>query len=186
MPLPIAHGLMGASIVIAGSPSSSQLNGIEWDKLLLGAVLGILPDLDSLIIWSFGFSQTWHRGITHSLLLAGSVGVLLSFWAKPGTRIRWGIVYGSAMASHGLLDALVSVNGGVELLWPLSFHRFASGFYEYPETVIVNYNAAIDVLAIKDVGKLLYTTGIEIIIMGAVFIATWTVKRKFGIAAKGL
>jgi membrane-bound metal-dependent hydrolase YbcI (DUF457 family) len=186
MPLPIAHGLMGASIVIAGSPSSPRLDDIQWDRVLLGAVLSILPDLDSAVIWSFGFSPTWHRGFSHSILMAVVVGALSSCLVKPGTRIRWGIIFGSAIASHGLMDALVSVRGGVELLWPLSSHRFALGLYEYPETVIVNYNSSVDLLAIKNEDKLLYASALEFMIMGAVFIVTWVVKRNLKVRAKDL
>ena len=183
MAFPIAHGLLGASIVIAASPRS-QFDRNAWKHIILGAAIAILPDLDFVVIWFFGFSKSWHRGFTHSILLAACVGVLFSLWEKSGSRVRWAIVYAAAMASHGLLDALVSVQGGVELLWPLSSHKFASGLFEYPDVIKVDYYPQLDILTISNATELIFTSALELLTMGALFLVVWILKRNSKIGLK--
>lgn len=179
MPFPIAHALLGASIVIATSPQSIRASRAGAARLTLGALVGILPDLDFIGPWFLDLERTWHRGFSHSLLVAIVVGALLALWDAKGFCLRWAIVYSAAMASHGLLDALLSVKGGVALLWPLTSHRFAAGLLEYPDTIDVKYYASVDVLAIRDGFQLLRFSAIEFVIMGAVLVVTLVVKSRF-------
>jgi membrane-bound metal-dependent hydrolase YbcI (DUF457 family) len=179
MPFPIAHGLLGASIVVAASPQPIRANRAGLARLTLGALLGILPDLDYIGVWFLNVDEIWHRGFSHSLLVAIAVGSLLALWDTKGSRLRWAVVYSAAMASHGLLDALVSVKSGVALLWPLTSHRFAAGLLEYPDTINVKYYASADVLAIRDVFQLLRFGAIELVIMGGVLILTLIVRSRF-------
>lgn len=173
MAFPIAHALLGTSIVIAGSPQSPR--HIGWKPLLIGAALGIVPDLDFIGVWFFNLDESWHRGFSHSILIAFAVGALMSLWTKQGTRIRWALVYGAAMASHGLADVLTSIKGGVSLLWPISPERFAAGLFEYPDFPI---EPMYPHLATTDGIQLLQVSGIEFMALSTVLILTWTIKER--------
>jgi membrane-bound metal-dependent hydrolase YbcI (DUF457 family) len=120
MPLPVAHGLLGASVVAAVVPRA----GAARYRVLLaaGAVLANAPDFDfslSLLLHSRG----WHRGFTHSLAFA--LAVLLCLLIATGrARAREAAAFGLAYASHALLDFATTKNsGGLELLWPFSTDR---------------------------------------------------------------
>jgi membrane-bound metal-dependent hydrolase YbcI (DUF457 family) len=124
MPLPVAHGLLGASIVAALQPLKTKRYFIP---LLVGAVLANAADLDFLLVFSF-HSGAWHRGFAHSLLFA--LVVCLIFILTLGRHhTREAIAYGAAFASHGILDYVTTKEGGgVELLWPFSSDRLALGW----------------------------------------------------------
>ena len=123
MPLPLAHGLLGASIVAAMLPEASPLR--NWKPLLVGASLSIFPDLDYFL----GIS--WHRGITHSLSFAAVIS-LLCLAATGFAQLKMAIGYAGALFSHALLDyATTKTMPGVELLWPLSTRRFGLGLVDY-------------------------------------------------------
>jgi membrane-bound metal-dependent hydrolase YbcI (DUF457 family) len=184
MPFFVAHALVGASVVVATSPRPFRANALGMRKLVLGSVLGIIPDLDYVGIWFLGLDQNWHRGFSHSLLVATIAGALLSLFYRPGSRIRWSIVYGAAMASHGVLDALLSVNRGAALLWPFSSYRFAAGLWEYSDVLTVKYYASLDSLLIKGVMKLLEYSAIEFVVAGAVLTVTFLVRSKFDSRAR--
>jgi membrane-bound metal-dependent hydrolase YbcI (DUF457 family) len=148
MPLPIAHGLVGASIIALVHPNADFKN---WKPLLLGFILANCPDLD------FGFSflisrYDFHRGFTHSLLFAFLVAGLIFIWLR---RCNWQIplAYSAAFLSHAILDYSSAKNGGVRLLVPfdntpyrlglISFSELSNGFdlhdifyYSLIETVI--------------------------------------------------
>jgi inner membrane protein len=124
MPLPVAHGLLGASIVAALHHRPTKRSCLP---LLIGALLANAADLDFFLVLAF-HSKTWHRGFTHSLMLA--LGVCLIFVLYFGRqRLREALVYALAFASHGLLDYVTTREGsGVALLWPFSSERFAFGW----------------------------------------------------------
>lgn len=123
MPLPIAHGLLGASLVAALHPRPWRLHRLP---LLAGALLANAADLDFILVFALG-SRGWHRGFTHSLAFA--LAVCLIFVLSLGRRrVRAALAYGSAYASHAVLDYLTTLRGGgVELLWPFSPARLAFG-----------------------------------------------------------
>lgn len=178
MPFPVAHALLGASIVVAGRPKTLRANAIGLQRLALGAFLAILPDFDYLGIWFLHFPKWWHRGASHSLLAALAGGMFFALLEKS-SRIRWAIVYATAMASHGLLDALLSIRTGAALFWPLSRRRFAAGVLEYPDTIRVQYYASLDMLVIRDGLQLLKFSAVEFAGMGALFLLTWVIKGRF-------
>jgi membrane-bound metal-dependent hydrolase YbcI (DUF457 family) len=124
MPLPVAHGLFGASIVAALHHQPTKRSCLP---LLVGALLANAADLDFFLVLTF-HSKTWHRGFTHSIMVA--LVVCLSFVLYFGRqRIREALVYGFAFASHGILDYVTTKEGaGVALLWPFSSERFAFGW----------------------------------------------------------
>jgi len=91
----------------------------------------MLPDLDFLFTWVFDL-HGWHRSFTHSIAFAVVMGLVASqLAAAKSFRVAIGLVL--APLSHGPLDALVSSRKetGVELLWPISEHRFNLGFFDY-------------------------------------------------------
>jgi membrane-bound metal-dependent hydrolase YbcI (DUF457 family) len=165
MPLPIAHGLIGASIVAATLPDASPVR--NWKPLLLGASLSIFPDIDYFL----GIS--WHRGFTHSLIFAAIVG-LACFAVAGFAHIKMAIAYAGAVFSHTLLDyATTKTMPGVELLWPFSTRRFGLGLVDYYHLTGVNpvYFLYRDVLM-----DLLKMSLLELIIFLPVFLFVLSLK----------
>jgi membrane-bound metal-dependent hydrolase YbcI (DUF457 family) len=165
MPLPIAHGIIGASIVATMLPGASPVR--NWRPLLLGAAIAGCADLDYFL------STSLHRGMTHSLLFAAFLSlVCLAIWgrANPG----WAIGFAGAAFSHGLLDFLTTKTmPGVELLWPLSRRRFGLGLVDYYQLTGVDpvYFLYQDVF-----GDLLKMTLIELLLSVPVFLFVLSVK----------
>jgi len=94
--------------------------------LLAGALLGTLPDLDTLPLMLVGNPVTrmiWHRAPSHSLLVLPFVGWLI--WALLRRRwrpvqqapVRWMWAIQLALLTHPLLDSFTAY--GTQLLWPL-------------------------------------------------------------------
>jgi membrane-bound metal-dependent hydrolase YbcI (DUF457 family) len=165
MPLPIAHGLIGASIVAATLPEASPVR--NWKPLLLGAALSISPDLD------YFFSIGWHRGFTHSLFFA-SVVSLMCFAALKFTNLRMAIGFAGAIFSHGLLDfATTKAMPGVELLWPFSTHRFGLGLVDYYHLTGVDPVHFLDKDVLLDLIKM---GALELIIFLPVFLFVLSIK----------
>ncbi len=112
--------VLGASIAGFCAPS-----GQRRKALLVGAVLGTLPDLDALIDYGDPVSNmTYHRGFSHSLLVLAPFSLLLwlllrQWWApvreSPG---RWLAAISLTLLTHPLLDAHTVY--GTQLLWPLT------------------------------------------------------------------
>jgi membrane-bound metal-dependent hydrolase YbcI (DUF457 family) len=122
MPLPLAHGLVGATVVaIVREPAAVRR---RW-PLLVGALLALLPDVDFLL--------RTHRTYTHSLAFALLVtGVLLAVAGRA--RWRAAVAYGLAFMSHGVLDFAMTLHGrGVKLLWPVSDAWYRLGLLSFSE-----------------------------------------------------
>ncbi len=129
MPLPIAHGLIGASIVAASREDISLRK--DWHALTAGAALAILPDLDLFFSWVLGMGVKVHGGFTHSLLFSVLAGGLIAMLLRE-IDLRHTLTYMMAASSHGLLDAAMRREfGGAELLWPLSSEKFRLGLTDY-------------------------------------------------------
>lgn len=128
MPLPIAHGLLGASIVALIHPQADIKN---WKPLLWGFVLANSPDLDFAGAFLFGWKD-FHRGIVHSLFVAVLVGALIFVFLR---RENWRIplAYALAFLSHTLLDFVAASNGAVRLLLPFDDNKFALGWFGFSE-----------------------------------------------------
>lgn len=123
MPLPFAHGLVGASVVAALHPRPSRW---RYAPLVLGATLANCADLDFAVVF-LAHDRSYHRGFTHSLAFALAVCVVM-LAAFGLARAREALAYGLAYASHALLDySTTKLGGGVELLWPFSADRFGLG-----------------------------------------------------------
>lgn len=92
------------------------------------AALSALPDVD-VIAFRLGipYSNPYgHRGMTHSLLFAAAVGLLVAL----GLALRRRPVLADALlatvvvASHGVLDAMTTGGLGIEFFWPVDTHRY--------------------------------------------------------------
>lgn len=129
MPLPIAHGLIGAS-VIAATRNCTSLR-LEGHALLLGATLGILPDVDVFFALVLGLGDRWHASFTHSILFALAVGWGAAHFMGR-SNFREILLYAIVVFSHALLDILTRKTwSGAALLWPFSTHKFRLGLVDY-------------------------------------------------------
>lgn len=133
MPLPVAHALIGAGIVVASRPRTTIH---DWKSLSLAASIAVLPDFDFFLAWFGNLDESWHRSFSHSIAFAVILGVAVAILAgKP--FFRNAIVYVGAILSHGLCDVLTTKRqGGVELFWPFSPERMRFGVFDYPFTVV--------------------------------------------------
>jgi membrane-bound metal-dependent hydrolase YbcI (DUF457 family) len=129
MPLPIAHGLLGASLAAALYPEPTKR---YFAPLLVGAFLANAPDFDFLFVFIFD-SKAWHRGFTHSITLAVIVFAVF-LWYYGRQHWREATAFGLAFASHGFLDFVTTTGvGGLKLFAPFSNERFALGWFSLSE-----------------------------------------------------
>jgi membrane-bound metal-dependent hydrolase YbcI (DUF457 family) len=119
MPFPIAHALVGASVGAAIYPDQSR----RTRTLLVGGLLGICPDFDYALNWLRVSGGGWHHGFTHSIPFAFFLGLLIVVIAKQW-KLRSFIFFTAAIASHTLLDYLLTESRGVALWWPLTNYRY--------------------------------------------------------------
>lgn len=113
--------LLGSSVAALVVPHRHRRQA-----LLAGALLGTLPDLDSLPLMLLDdpvLEMTWHRGPSHSLLVLPLLGwliwCLLRRWWTPvrNEAWRWAWAIQLTLLTHPLLDAFTVY--GTQLLWPL-------------------------------------------------------------------
>ncbi|PCF96812.1 metal-dependent hydrolase [Vreelandella nigrificans] len=95
--------------------------------VLIGALLGTLPDLDVALDYGDAVANvTEHRGFSHSLFVLTGLGTLMAlltarFW--PATQERpiyfrhWWWFFVLCLTTHPLLDSLTTY--GTQLFWPL-------------------------------------------------------------------
>jgi inner membrane protein len=101
---------------------------VSAGTVVAGAVCSVLPDLD-VIGFDFGIRYgdvLGHRGISHSLLFALGLSLVVTF-AGPvsGRRRAWACLYlFFATASHGLLDAMANGGLGVAFFAPFVKQRY--------------------------------------------------------------
>lgn len=122
----VTHALLGAATAQAAAPARARLTLRE--RLLLGALAAIFPDLDFLAfpIDPLRFIADWHQGPTHSLVLLPLWALLLGGAFALAKRDRG--VFGEAagvgalgVASHIAADVITAY--GTAVLYPLSDAR---------------------------------------------------------------
>ncbi|OED37332.1 hypothetical protein AB833_23930 [Chromatiales bacterium (ex Bugula neritina AB1)] len=93
--------------------------------LLLGAVVGSLPDLDVLVPFGGAVEDfTYHRSFSHSLIVLTLFAPLLAAllnrlpFGHGATFRQWWLMTWLALVTHPLLDALTVY--GTQLFWPLT------------------------------------------------------------------
>lgn len=163
MPLPIAHSLLGASIVALIHPRLA--NNFKF-PLITGAILANSADFDFALVFLLG-SKEWHRGFSHSILFA--VIFLLTILLITGfQKLKEGIAYGLAFASHFMLDFVTTkIGSGVELFWFFSHERFGLrwfGLSEMPSKL--------------SAGQILGTILLELIIFAPLFGIVFYLKKR--------
>jgi inner membrane protein len=104
---------------------------VPWHLWLAAAMLAVAPDLD-VIGFRFGIAygdMLGHRGLSHSLTVAGLLSALVAFsFYRPGAgpltfRQVWLFLF-LAMASHGVLDAFTNGGLGIAFFAPFSKARY--------------------------------------------------------------
>lgn len=116
----LTQALLGASV------QGALLGRWQGRKALLyGALLGTLLDLDVLLDYADPVTDmTYHRGFSHSLLVLGGLGLVLTWLIRrwrphPGySASRLWLTLTLVLVTHVLLDAFTSY--GTQLLWPLN------------------------------------------------------------------
>jgi inner membrane protein len=123
MPTIFSHAVFVTALGKALQPSKPDAR--FW---MLTVACAILPDLDVI---SFGFGINYssvlgHRGLTHSILFAFILGLIVSFLVPAQNASRWklALYFGAVTVSHPLLDMLTNGGLGVALLAPFSNERF--------------------------------------------------------------
>lgn len=127
----VGHVLTGVAFGTAILPRTTSRR--VW---IAGVVCAALPDIDA-IGRPFGWGDVaflgGHRGLTHSLLFALILGLLVTLmwfrdgpWNKAHTRIALYLVV--ATAAHGVLDAFTSYGPGVAFFFPFSSTRYVSAW----------------------------------------------------------
>lgn len=118
----IGHLMVGSAV---GAGYAQDTDAPRRRLAICGfALLGLLPDLD-LLGGVFGVSPDGplgHRGLTHSLVFAAAVALLIALiaWgrkARPGPIALWTFL---AVGSHGIVDMLSSQGHGPMLFWPFT------------------------------------------------------------------
>jgi inner membrane protein len=100
-----------------------KLPGKRW--IAVGALLTVLPDFDT-IGFRFGIQYgdlLGHRGLTHSLFLAGVVAMALAALVKEKRGALFLYLF-LCTASHGLLDAFTDGGLGVAFFAPFDESRY--------------------------------------------------------------
>ncbi len=126
MPTAPTHAVAAFALGVA-----FQRPGVPRRLWVTGAALSMVPDLD-VIGFRFGveYGALWgHRGLTHSLTFAAFLaGATCLIWFRRGAgslspAAAWSYL-ATALASHGLLDALTDGGLGIAFLSPWDPARY--------------------------------------------------------------
>jgi inner membrane protein len=95
--------------------------------IAIGVAASIIPDLD-VIAFQFNIpyaNDYGHRGFSHSLAFAATLGMLAALLAPAlrSKRLNSFLFVSVCAASHGLLDMLTNGGLGVAILWPYLSER---------------------------------------------------------------
>ncbi len=123
MPTIITHALLPLTAGLAAGP-----HRVSRQLMVAGAVAAMLPDADVVSFW-LGIpyaSDFGHRGATHSVVFAASLGLLAVLGRRSLRAPGWlaGLFVGASALSHPLLDAMTNGGRGVALAWPFEPDRF--------------------------------------------------------------
>jgi inner membrane protein len=113
----LAGGVLGRAVARRGA----------FVAAVMGGVAAAVPDLDALFIHGRLEYIRYHRGLSHSFLVAPFLALGIAAVARPlARRARLVLLFGFALAgilSHILLDWITS--WGTMFFSPLSWHRYA-------------------------------------------------------------
>lgn len=130
VPSPVLHSFTGFVLdrITCDAPSRHRLHTLVPIALILAANA---PDLDFVAGMLVGEPTRFHRGASHSLLLAGLFGLaafVLAHWSGWWSPRRFGLLMCLAFTSHIFLDMLSPLGDperGVALAWPLIDERYS-------------------------------------------------------------
>ena len=137
---------------------------------MIGAFLGVCPDLDYALNFMRISGGGWHHGFTHSIAFALLLG-LVTVAVLREWKVRSFVLFSAAAASHTLLDYLITESYGVALWWPFTDHR-----YKLQITNPINYtwsNASIG----EAIAGVLKISLVELMIFGVIFLAVVGLRR---------
>jgi inner membrane protein len=125
----MASALSHAAVALAAGTCFPR-DELPRRAILLGVILAVLPDIDAVGYW-LGVSTNallGHRGLTHSLPFAATVGTVAALVFSRGqipTRDRRLLVlfFVLVIALHGMLDGFTNGGPGIAFFSPLSNAR---------------------------------------------------------------
>jgi membrane-bound metal-dependent hydrolase YbcI (DUF457 family) len=135
----LGHVAIGVAVA-RGVTRESDEAGLLQGRMVGFGTLGLLPDVDLFLhemAPRVGLFD--HRGPSHSLTLAVLVGlaIAISIISAGGEQpLKWGLLGGAVLASHGIMDAFGQSDLGVELLWPLSDARILAPWHVLPNPTL--------------------------------------------------
>ena len=131
MPSPIAHIGIGYVIYRIYKPQLPKHQTHNWKfplQMIMVAGLSMLPDLDVIPAIIFRDMRGYHNNISHSLLVAIPVALLIAnaFYRTYRSKFwMWFFICLLSYDLHVIMDALTAERG-VMIFWPLSSARFTS------------------------------------------------------------
>src|SRR3954447_19825663 len=132
----VAIGVVAARAVTPPEEDEERLAG----RMVGLALLALLPDSDFILsALAPRVELLEHRGATHSLAVAVAIGLVVAFalsLSGNADALRWGLVAGAVVASHGLIDTLGQTDLGVELFWPFSDIRVLAPWHVLPNPAL--------------------------------------------------
>jgi len=168
MPLPVAHGLVGATLKTSLSKSDQPFS---LRAIGLSVMLAICPDFDYALNFLRIGRGGWHHGFTHSIVFALAVGLVC--WLILRDR-RAGILFilCAIVASHSLLDYLFTESRGVALFWPITDHRYKLNWFN---PINYSWRTSSMLAAATDLLKLCI---FELLIYGPFLILALSIKKR--------
>lgn len=159
MPFPPAHLLLGAG---AAELARGRLGQPSWKVWVVGAMFGVLPDLDTSIYFLLGADAPRHGVYTHNLVAAAAVPLAVGLVAG----VAWALVAGAAYLSHLAADLLrEGATTSVYLGWPVSSEAWAPLAPLFPVIPFDRHEGVLALYGTDPVGKLVEQT----LIAGAFF-----------------
>lgn len=126
MPTIVTHGFVAA--LLGKSLAAGRIPARFW---FVSVLCSILPDAD-VVSFSLGISYAdllGHRGLSHSLVFALVLSLIVTFVAFPRltqgwTRLLLFFYFFVVTASHGILDAMTDGGLGVAFFAPFDDTRY--------------------------------------------------------------
>jgi inner membrane protein len=138
----IAIGVVTARAITPADGEPEQLVG----PMVGLALLALLPDTDFILgAIAPRVALFDHRGPSHSLAVAVTVGLVIAFALSVSGNphaLRWGLIAGAVVASHGIMDTFGQTDVGVELFWPFSDVRVLAPWHLLPNPALYRPIAA--------------------------------------------
>ena len=118
------HFLVGVALGQVAGPRLRH----DWRFWTAALVCSTLPDVD-VIGFGFGvrYGDLWgHRGMTHSILFAAVMGILVGNWfgGSRAEKIGQSALLFLITASHGALDAMTNGGLGIGFFSPFDATRY--------------------------------------------------------------